>query len=170
MKNKDDEDATITLNLSRAGIDKKLANWGKIIIAFLNYVNGNVINKNEVNFGIPKELYSKIVIKNQKNGLKDVSKLLVTDFKESDGAKDLEDIDLFNLISHPLSPNVKGGSRYVDPSALFWDDQTEERWAILFTFGEDTDTGLFYSFASGQQSNETQEKIEGVNLGMYKKA
>ncbi len=155
--------------MSRSAIDKKLTNWGKIIIDFLNYANGAAINKNQVNFGVPKEIYSKMLTKNQKNWLKDVTKLLVDDFKNADSAKDLEDIESFNLISHPLFPRVKGESRYRDPSAIFWDEQTQERWAILFTFGEDLDTGLFYSFASRQKNVETETNNDGVNLGMFKK-
>ncbi len=38
VKGSDDEDFMINLQLSKTAIDKKLNNWGKIIIAFLKYV------------------------------------------------------------------------------------------------------------------------------------
>lgn len=95
-----------------------------------------------------------MVIKNQKNGLKSVVKIIIDGFKNSDEAKDLEDLELFNLITHPLLSNPIGHSRRYEPNILVWDKEIEEKWAVMFTFGKSFDAGLYYSFASNQNSDE----------------
>ncbi len=57
VTNKDNEDATITFNLSRAAIDKKLANWGKIIIQFIKYAKGGTFISSFVEFRFPNKTF-----------------------------------------------------------------------------------------------------------------
>ncbi|WP_004027835.1 hypothetical protein [Spiroplasma melliferum] len=78
-------------------------------------------------------------------------KVLVDDFKTSEETIDLEDIELFNLISHPLFERTKG-EKIVDTnnqggSVLAWKYFENESWAALFSFGESLNSGLYYSFA-----------------------
>ncbi|WP_426605663.1 lipoprotein [Spiroplasma endosymbiont of Glossina fuscipes fuscipes] len=160
VKDKNDEDLTIALNLSGKAIDKKLTNWGKIVVQFLKYSDDlgehtRVIVSNIFNIlTVSKQDFKQMVIKNQKNGLKSVVKIIIDGFKNSDEAKDLEDLELFNLITHPLLSNPIGHSRRYEPNILVWDKEIEEKWAVMFTFGKSFDAGLYYSFVLNQNSDE----------------
>ncbi|GAA6238659.1 MAG: hypothetical protein SPLM_07750 [Spiroplasma phoeniceum] len=151
VKGSDNEDLMITLQLSKAAIDKKLNNWGKIIIAFWKYINSLKITTQAVELKVSNLLFKKLLDKNQRDGLKGVTKILLDDFKSSEAATDLEDIELFNLISHPLFERAKG-EKIVDVneregSVLAWKYSENESWATLFTFGKNLNSGLYYSFA-----------------------
>ncbi|UZQ29092.1 MAG: lipoprotein [Spiroplasma phoeniceum] len=151
VKGNDDEDLVITLQLSKAAIDKKLNNWGKIIIAFWKYINSLKITTKSVELKVSNLLFKKLLDKNQRDGLKGVTKILLDDFKSSEAATDLEDIELFNLISHPLFERAKG-EKIVDVNeqegtVLAWKYSENESWATLFTFGKNLNSGLYYSFA-----------------------
>ncbi|WHQ37206.1 lipoprotein [Spiroplasma sp. SV19] len=163
VKSTDGEDLIVTLNLSQAAVDKKLSNWGKIIITFIKYYGGKTINGPKNIFGITDQLYKEISRKNQKNGLRDVTKLLVENFRESDDAKDLEDLDLFNFIVHPQTPQKYQGITI--NRRLFWDSLGEKPWAVLFTFGEDFNTGLYYSIAS-TDGKYTGRPADGIVFGV----
>lgn len=151
VKGSDGEDLTIILQLSKGAIDKKLNNWAKIIIAFWKYINNLKITTQAVELKVSNLLFKKLADKNQRDGLKGVLKVLVDDFKTSEGTIDLEDIELFNLISHPLFERTKG-EKIVDTnnqggSVLAWKYFENESWAALFSFGESLNSGLYYSFA-----------------------
>ncbi|WP_253301600.1 lipoprotein [Spiroplasma endosymbiont of Phyllotreta cruciferae] len=72
VTNKNNEDATITLNLSRAAIDKKLVNWGKIIIQFIKYAKGGTFISSFVEFRFPNKTFKKVLEQNKKDGLQSV--------------------------------------------------------------------------------------------------
>ncbi|QCO24348.1 hypothetical protein SRED_002842 [Spiroplasma melliferum] len=151
VKGSDGEDLMITLQLSKGAIDKKLNNWAKIIIAFWKYINNLKITTQAVELKVSNLLFKKLADKNQRDGLKGVLKVLVDDFKTSEETIDLEDIELFNLISHPLFERTKG-EKIVDTnnqggSVLAWKYFENESWAALFSFGESLNSGLYYSFA-----------------------
>ncbi|WP_101519291.1 lipoprotein [Spiroplasma melliferum] len=153
-KDNNGEDLTIILQLSKTAIDKKLNNWAKIIIAFWHYITNNEpmhVRYGTIQIVVPKLLFQKLLDKNQRDGLKGVLKVLVDNFKTSEGTNDLEDIELFNLISHPLFERTKG-EKIVDTnnqggSVLAWKYFENESWAALFSFGESLNSGLYYSFA-----------------------
>ncbi len=161
----DGENLVATINLSQPAIDKKLSNWGKIIITFIKYYGGKTIDGVKNIFGVTDQLFKEISRKNQKNGLKDVIKLLVDDFKGSDDAKDLGDLDLFNFMVYPQTPKKYPGM-IVNNHRLFWDSLGKQQLAVLFTFGEEFNTGLYYSIASsdgtydGNQANELIFSVE----------
>ncbi|MFW4370815.1 MAG: lipoprotein [Spiroplasma sp. hy2] len=151
VKGSDDEDLMITLQLSKAAIDKKLNNWGKIIIAFWKYINSLKITTQAVELKVSNLLFKKLLDKNQRDGLKEVTKMLLDNFKSSEATTDLEDIELFNLISHPLFERAKGEKivdvNELEGSFLALKYSENENWATLFTFGKDLNSGLYYSFA-----------------------
>ncbi|MFJ1522536.1 lipoprotein [Spiroplasma sp. ald] len=151
VKGSDDEDLMITLQLSKAAIDKKLNNWGKIIIAFWKYINSLKITTQAVELKVSNLLFKKLLDKNQRDGLKEVTKMLLDNFKSSEATMDLEDIELFNLISHPLFERAKGEKivdvNELEGSVLALKYSENESWATLFTFGKDLNSGLYYSFA-----------------------
>ncbi|MFW4370816.1 MAG: lipoprotein [Spiroplasma sp. hy2] len=159
-KNNDGEDLMVSLQLSKAAIDKKLNNWGKIIIAFWNYITNNElihVRYGAVQVVVSKLLFQKLLDKNQRDGLKGTLKVLVDSFKSSKEATDLEDIELFNLISHPLFERVKGmkdkdGANNI---VLEWLHlYSKQNWAALFTFGKKLEYGLYYSFVGAKEKNE----------------
>ncbi|WHQ36740.1 lipoprotein [Spiroplasma sp. SV19] len=156
VTDKNNEDVTVTLNLSQVAIDKKLANWGKIIIQFIKYARGGIISGSFVEWRFPNEIFKKVLEQNKKDGLQSVLKFLVKNFKTSEEAKDLEDLNLFNITKHLQLPNLKGVEIFDQWLALKWDYNLREAWTIMFTFGENFDNGLYYSFASnlGADGNE----------------
>ncbi|UZQ29093.1 MAG: lipoprotein [Spiroplasma phoeniceum] len=164
-KNNDGEYLIVSLQLSKAAIDKKLNNWGKIIIAFLNYITNNEsvhVHYKTVQLVLPKLLFQKLLDKNQRDGLKGTLKVLVDSFKSSEEATDLEDIELFNLISHPLFERVKGrkAKDSANNTLLEWVHlYSKQNWAALFTFGEKLEYGLYYSFAGAKEKNEVYLQI-----------
>ncbi len=164
-KNNDGEDLMVSLQLSKAAIDKKLNNWGKIIIAFWNYITNNepmYVSYGIVQVVVPNSLFKKLLFKNKRDGLKGTLKILVDNFKSSEEATDLEDIKLFNLISHPLFERVKGTkSKDSDNNTLLeWGHlYSKKNWAALFTFGEKLDNGLYYSFVGAKENNEVSLQI-----------
>ncbi|WP_348735961.1 lipoprotein [Spiroplasma endosymbiont of Ammophila pubescens] len=164
-KNNDGEDLMVSLQLSKAAIDKKLNNWGKIIIAFWKYITNNesmYVRYGVVHVVVPKLLFQKLLDKNQRDGLKGTLKVLVDSFKSSEEATDLEDIELFNLISHPLFERVKGTKNSANNNLLEWVHlYLKQNWAALFTFGEKLEHGLYYSFVGEKEKN-------GVYLQIWK--
>ncbi|MFU0252307.1 hypothetical protein BST80_003780, partial [Spiroplasma sp. Moj] len=164
-KNNDGEDLMVSLQLSKAAIDKKLNNWGKIIIAFWNYITNNEsihVRYGAVQVVVPKLLFQKLLDKNQRDGLKGTLKVLVDSFKSSKEATDLEDIELFNLISHPLFERVKGmkDEDSANNTVLEWVHiYSKQNWAALFTFGKKLEYGLYYSFVGAKEKNEVSLQI-----------
>ncbi|KAF0850013.1 hypothetical protein [Spiroplasma poulsonii] len=146
ITNKDNEDATITVNLSQGAINKKLASWGKIIIQFIKYARGGTFSGKIVELRVPNKIFKKVLEQNRKDGLKSVIAFLVKDFKFSEEANDLEDLDLFNIKLHSALGNPKGEQNWNND--LTWTAEVWTKWAVMFTFGESFDNGLYYSFAS----------------------
>ncbi|WP_338964362.1 hypothetical protein [Spiroplasma endosymbiont of Sarcophaga carnaria] len=108
VKDKNNEDLSIALNLSGDGIDKKLTNWGKIIVQFLKYSGSGIITADDsIGLEAPIQDFKKITMKNQKDGLKGAIKIMFDSFKDSDEAKSLEDIDLFSLMTNSLLTSQK---------------------------------------------------------------
>ncbi|AOX43751.1 hypothetical protein S100390_v1c04080 [Spiroplasma sp. NBRC 100390] len=153
----------MTLNLSRAAIDQKLNNWAKIIIAFWKHINtGPFAKKDTVEITVASRLFRTISEVNKRDGLKGTLKVLVDNFKKTTEAQSLEDIDLFKLISHPSFKKTKGKSK-TDTSGsptLIWDSSNSKNWAVLFTFGVDFDSGLYYCFASSSDDKSLKNDID----------
>lgn len=165
VKNNDGEDLIVSLQLSKEAIDNKLNNWGKIIIAFWNYITNNekiYVNDGIVQVLVPKLLFQKLLDKNQRDGLKGTLKVLVDNFKNSEKAADLKDIELFNLISHPSFEKVKGTKTENSSknTSLEWHYiNSNQNWAALFTFGTNLDNCLYYSFAGAKENKEVSLQI-----------
>lgn len=156
------EDVIMTLNLSRAAIDQKLNNWGEIIIAFWKYINtGPFARKEGLEITVPKDLFRNLSEKNKKEGLKGVIKTLVTNFKKSNEAKDLQDLTLFNFIAHPRFAKTMGqkNDNNSDSSFLIWNSLNSDPWAVLFTFGLNFEHGLYYCFASSSNNKMPNSSI-----------
>ncbi|MBH8623141.1 MULTISPECIES: hypothetical protein [Spiroplasma] len=167
VKDKNNEDLSIALNLSGDGIDKKLTNWGKIIVQFLKYSgSGSITADSSISLEASIQDFKKITMKNQKDGLKGAIKIMFDSFKDSDEAKSLEDIDLFSLMTNSLLTSPKGHGLLKESTYLEWDWQIEDKWAVMFTFGNSLDTGLYYSFAS----NPTSNSEENVDFGIISAA
>ncbi|MBW3057889.1 hypothetical protein D6D54_05600 [Spiroplasma poulsonii] len=115
-----------------------------------------ITNYKQLTLVIAKQDFKKMTIKNQKDGLKGVIKIMLDNFKNSVDANDLEDLDLFNLITQPVLSNPQGHSRRYQPDILIWDREIEDKWAVMFTFGNSLDTGLYYSFASNSAANSDE--------------
>ncbi|WP_253301599.1 hypothetical protein [Spiroplasma endosymbiont of Phyllotreta cruciferae] len=65
----------------------------------------------------------------------------------------MEDLDLFNIKLHPLLSKPKGIEQNWSWLEIVWDYQITTPWAMMFTFGESFDSGLYYSFVSSPWSN-----------------
>ncbi|WP_342256016.1 hypothetical protein [Spiroplasma endosymbiont of Poecilobothrus nobilitatus] len=155
------EDVIMTLNLSRTAIDQKLNNWGEIIIAFLKYINkGPFARKEGVEIMVSNSLFKDFLQKNKTEGLKGIIKTLVTNFKRSTEAKDLKDLKLFNFIAHPRFAKTIGQNiDNYDGSFLIWDVSNSTPWAVLFTFGQTFNNGLYYCFASSSNNKAFNNSV-----------
>ncbi|MBW1241743.1 MAG: hypothetical protein EIB84_02505 [Spiroplasma poulsonii] len=142
--------------ISRQGLDSKLINFGKIIVAFHKYYNvelkKRVLGSSDANnfkntsvFHVGDSLFAEF--KNDISSANRIFKKLLTNFKRSKIGKNLPDIELFNL--HNLVKDKSlwiGGPNDYEPTRdkiVF--NYKNASFCLAFTFGQDRMNSIFYT-------------------------
>lgn len=139
----DNKPLMIEIKISQTGLNTKLTNFGNIIIAFIKYYNVKLRRSGTNEFYMKQSVLDEIIAKYGK-GVKSIrlnplySKIL-EDFKQSDIAKKLPDLDLLSLQDFRSHyPKVTFNETNFSVHANFF-------WSLGFYFGNSTQASLAYT-------------------------
>ncbi|WHQ36573.1 hypothetical protein [Spiroplasma sp. SV19] len=144
----DNKPLMVQINISQNGLTTKLTNFGNIIVALLKYYNVDLKVLGWTSFYISKSLFDEVETrwkgKNLVN-LADVYNRLLQDFKQSDIAKTLLDLELFS-IQNFRSYWIKLDFNYASTGARSFSIQNAAMWWSLgFGFGHSKNSAIVYT-------------------------
>ncbi|WHQ36576.1 hypothetical protein [Spiroplasma sp. SV19] len=144
----DNKPLMIQINISQNGLTTKLTSFGNIIVAFLKYYNVDLKLLGWSTFYISRSLFDEVEKrwkgKNLVN-LADVYNRLLQDFKQSDIAKTLPDLELFSLQNF-RSYWVKLDFNYASTGSRSFSIQNVTMWWSLgFSFGHSKHSAIVYT-------------------------
>ncbi|KAI92925.1 hypothetical protein [Spiroplasma melliferum] len=141
--------------ISRQGLDNKLMNFGKIIVAFHKYYQVEIKKrvstfKDEINFKhtsvfhVGEELFKKF--KNNISSANAIFKELLNNFKQSSIAHNLPDLKLFNLYNLVKDKAVWiGNNNYEVIQNRIVFNYYRGSFCLAFTFGLNRTNSIFYA-------------------------
>ncbi|AOX43949.1 hypothetical protein S100390_v1c06120 [Spiroplasma sp. NBRC 100390] len=139
----DNKPLMIEIKISQTGLNTKLTNFGNIIVTFIKYYNVKLRRSGTNEFYMKQRVLDEIIAKYGK-GVKSIrlnplySKIL-EDFKQSDIAKTLPDLDLLSLQDF-RSYSVK--VTFNETNFSVWGNHY---WSLGFYFGNSAQASLAYT-------------------------